>query len=477
MTRPRGHSGVHERSSGHVWFPDLTGRPGPIYRAIVVAIAEAIRDGDLLAGDRLPPHRHLASTLDVDLTTATRAYAEAQRQGLVESQVGRGTFVRAEAPLVQSRRRRGPVVDLTMNLPPLPQEPSLPQILLAGLERTLRRQDVAAMMTYHWDTGSPDDRVAAATWLQPCLGPVDPQRVIVCPGAQSAMLAVVSTFAGPGEQVVCEPHTYAGLRALALQFGVTLAPVACDGAGFVPDALDRACHALRPRLIYCNPTIQNPTTVTMPVARRRAVASIARAYGVPILEDDAYGLFPHDKLEAITSIAPDGNFYLATTAKSLTPGLRVAYLVCPDRPSVERLTAAIRGSVQMGSGLLTGLVTQLIRTGEAADLLGAIRLETVERQRIAAVSLRGFDVASHPEGLHVWLSLPRHWRATEFASYARHAGLALVPEAAFRVGIEERPAVRLALGAASSRTELRGALDALCTALGHHDEAGLLPIV
>ncbi len=71
---------------------------GPLYLVIADAIGQAITRRELLAGDRLPPQRQVAEALGIDLTTVTRAYAEAHRRGLLDAKVGRGTFVRAESP-------------------------------------------------------------------------------------------------------------------------------------------------------------------------------------------------------------------------------------------------------------------------------------------------------------------------------------------------------------------------------------------
>src|SRR6202453_438275 len=96
----------------------------PRYLAIADAIADDIRSGRLNASDRLPPQRQLARRLDIDFTTVARGYVEAQKRGLIESRIGQGTFVRESA-----RRRHGPVarhpeiVDLSMNLPPEPDDP------------------------------------------------------------------------------------------------------------------------------------------------------------------------------------------------------------------------------------------------------------------------------------------------------------------------------------------------------------------
>ncbi len=77
------------------WLPLLAGHPGPRYRAIADALAEDVRRGTLAPGTRLPTHRELAWRLRVTIGTVSRAYAEAERRGLITGEVGRGTFVRS----------------------------------------------------------------------------------------------------------------------------------------------------------------------------------------------------------------------------------------------------------------------------------------------------------------------------------------------------------------------------------------------
>ncbi|MBY0431540.1 MAG: winged helix-turn-helix domain-containing protein, partial [Rhodospirillales bacterium] len=82
-----------------IWIPDLSGRNGPLYRTIVDVMAEDIGAGRLASGTRMPPHRDLAFRLGVTVGTVARAYAEAERRGLIAGHVGRGTFVREQATL------------------------------------------------------------------------------------------------------------------------------------------------------------------------------------------------------------------------------------------------------------------------------------------------------------------------------------------------------------------------------------------
>src|SRR5438552_19101006 len=106
------------------WTPDLSGRNGPRYRAIAEALAEDVRGGRLAAGTQLPTHRDLAWKLRVTIGTVSRAYAEAERRGLIVGEVGRGTYVRHPAGMapimpgdILSEARDPDFIDLSINRP------------------------------------------------------------------------------------------------------------------------------------------------------------------------------------------------------------------------------------------------------------------------------------------------------------------------------------------------------------------------
>src|SRR5262249_22144246 len=104
------------------WTPTLADRVGPVYRRIVEALSADIASGRLHRGQQLPTHRALAKALGIDLTTVTRAYAEARQRGLTEARMGRGTFVAESMAHVRRTAAPQPQFDLSMNLPPQPLE-------------------------------------------------------------------------------------------------------------------------------------------------------------------------------------------------------------------------------------------------------------------------------------------------------------------------------------------------------------------
>ena len=121
-----------------MWIPDLSTSTGPRYKAIAAALAADIRDGKLKAGDRLPTHRDLAYRLGVTVGTITRAYAEAQRRGLLEGHVGRGSFLAQPANLPAAfgvvDHEQTDLIELSLAFPPPQASDALLQRTFADLE-------------------------------------------------------------------------------------------------------------------------------------------------------------------------------------------------------------------------------------------------------------------------------------------------------------------------------------------------------
>jgi len=452
------------------WQPILDRTRGPLYLSLADAITQAVAAGTLKPNERMPPQRQLAASLAIDLTTVTRAYAEAHRRGLLDGAVGRGTFVRADAAPQAAGPAERSLIDMSMNLPPL--APSLRDQLRTGLAGLLQTPDLQSLLAYRTAAGNLADRTAGAVWMQPVLGSVDPALIVVCAGAQCALTALMTLLARPGDTVLTDMLTYPVFRALAAQAGVRLAGVAADADGMLPDALEQACRLHQPKAIYCVPTMHNPTAVTMPPSRRQLLADVATQFGVPIIEDDAYGLLPTAPLPAVVSLAADAGYYVSTVAKCLTPGLRVAFVRAPNRTDAGRLAAAVRATSLTPSPLMVSLLSAWIRDGSAATLRDGVRAEASVRQTMIHTMLPQAAMTAHNEGLHVWLHLPEPWDRMDFVAHLRRLGLALVASDAFLVSGSAPNAVRVCLGVAESRTALRLALQDLATALA--DEAPAL---
>ncbi len=435
-----------------LWMPAIRKGRGPLYVAVADAIGAAIASGELRDNARLPPLRTLASMLGVDYTTISRAYAEAARRGHVEGRVGQGTFVRRTRQPPTSPYASVPA-DLGMNIPPRFDDPNLAARMWRGVAGLEESGGLDLLLRYQPPGGIAADRASGLRWLSRRLPSVSFERVVVCPGAQGAMLAVASVLTASGDTVFAEALTYPGFRALAAQLRLRVRGIPMDDEGLDPDAFEAACQREKPKLLYCTPTLHNPTTATMSLRRRQAVVEVARRHGVPIIEDDAYGPLPTTALPPLAALAPELTYYVGGLAKTLAPALRIAYLVTPDMRGAARVTGAIRATATMASPLAAAIATRWIDDGTADAVLAAIRAETHARQAIAAAILPASVIRTDADAFHLWLTLEAPWTRGEFASRLRSVGLGVVPGDAFAV-TEPPEAVRLGLGAAATRASL-----------------------
>ena len=454
-----------------IWVPDLARRPGPRYLAISEALAEDTARGRLPSGTRLPTHRELAERLGLTVGTVTRAYGEAARRGLVSGEVGRGTFVRGPvaefAPLSPAG---GLAADLSANLPPRVTDedrwPSLPRTLAA----LSRRKDLGRLLDYPPEGGAPEHRAAGAAWIRRAGLEAAPEQVLVSSGSQHGMTAVFSALLRPGDLVLTEALTYPGMKALAGLLHLRLQALAMDEHGLVPDALAAACRRAGAKALYLMPTLQNPTTRTIPEERRREIAGIARAHGLVVVEDDVHGLLPASPPRPLSAFLPEQSVYLTGTAKSLAPGLRIGFVLAPAS-LVPRLAAAIRTTTWMAAPLMAEIAARWIMEGTADAILKRKRKEAAVRQRVALSLLAGSPVESDPAAYHLWLHLPEPWRSETFVDAARRRGVAVTPAQAFMVGRGAVPAaVRVCLGAAADRAQLEFGLGVLAALLTRSPE-------
>lgn len=449
------------------WAPDLKRWGKPHYLAIAEALADDIRTGRLTPGTRLPTQRALAEALDLNFTTVSRGYVEAHKRGLIEGRVGQGTFVvdparSARSDSAAGTPRVGPV-DFTMNLPPEPDAPALRARMQASFAEL--SNDLSNLLRYQGFGGTDADKEAALRWLRGRGVETTRERLLICPGAHSALFSVLGQVARPGDAICAERITYPGIRALAAHLGLRLVDLPMDRHGVDPDAFAAVCTKVAPKAIYLNPLLQNPTTATLSRTRREAIVAVARRYAVSIIEDDAYARICPAPPPSFAELAPEITYYVAGVAKCLGAGLRLAFLVAPSARAALPLAGALRAATVMASPISNALTTRWIMDGTADAIVQFVRKESAARQRIVASLLPKGTYTADPHGFHVWITLPAGWTRSAFASQGRSAGLGVVGSDPFCVAGTPPEAVRLCLGGPSTRQQITHGLEVLAHAL------------
>ncbi|WP_405734290.1 PLP-dependent aminotransferase family protein [Streptomyces sp. NBC_00028] len=431
------------------------------YRAIADRLADDITAGRLKPGQRLMPQRQFARRRGIAGSTAGRVYAELVRRGLVVGEVGRGTFVRAAASDPSGRalieRASAAPVNMELNYPVAEGQSELLAPLLAPL---LRPDVLAEALLPAAATGTAPAREAAASLLATTGPRPEPHRVLFTGNARQAIAATLASLVRPGGRVGVEPLTYPLVREIAARLGIVLVPLAADADGPLPESV-LAVHRTAPlSALYLQPTLHNPTSLTMSDERRRQLAQAVGHLGLPVVEDRIWSFLHPDAPTPLAAHAPALIHVVDSLSKRVAPGLTVGFAVVPEH-RVDAVAAAIRSGGWSAGRFALEAAVRVMAAGMVERLVAAKRADAALRQRIVGEELDGFAVRAHPQVYYAWWELPAPWRADTFTAAAAAHGIAVTPGPAFAVDPHRTPdAVRLGLASAAV-PDLRRALRTL----------------
>jgi GntR family transcriptional regulator/MocR family aminotransferase len=456
---------------------ELSG-PGSRRAALIDALREAVRTGRLAPGTRLPPYRSLAADLGVARNTVADAYAELVAEGWLTARQGSGTRVaerteplrgprhaRVPAPIAKTPpRARGPRHDLRQGTP---DASSFPRAAwLASYRRALQEAPNEV-----FGPGDPAGRVelreALAEYLARARGVrTEPGRIVICSGFAHALRLLFQggVLRGP---LAVEAYGLPFHRELLTAAGVRTVPLPLDEHGADVGRLTRE------QAVLLTPAHQFPTGGPLHAERRAAVVDWARARGAVVLEDDYDGEFRYDRkpVGALQGLDPERVIFVGSVSKSLSPAVRLGWMVLPER-YVDGVLAA-KGEREAWASVLDQLCLADFLTSGAYDR-HVRRMRQRYRSRrdrlVAALAEHAphIEVTGVAAGLHAVLRLPPGTeRSTVKAAVWR--GVALDGLAEFRhpEGPEPSEAPNgLVVGYATPPEHAyAAALDALCGVL------------
>jgi len=393
--------------------------PGPLTSQIAGQLRDALADGRLATGERLPSTRMLADLLGVSRTVVTGAYAQLFAEGWVEGRHGSGTYVAdgalgqpggsgstepgacwepgavaAERPLAPAAT---PLIDLR------PGIAWTEGIDSAAWRRAWRSAGATVTSGLPDPQGSPGLRAALTGYLRRSRGVhCSPGQLVVTRGVAGSLGLIAAALLRPGDRVGVEEPGYPAARAVFAAHGLRLVPCPVDSGGLRVDALPGGL-----RLVYVTPAHQYPLGGRLSVPRRRALTSWARATGALIVEDDYDGEFRYDvaPLPALFGLDPEVVVYLGTATKILTPAMRVGWLAAS--PGLAGRLAAAGGTLgEYPSGPAQDALLSLIATGGLERHIRRMRHDYA-RRRAAMTAVFGGGAAGRllgdEAGMHMVL--------------------------------------------------------------------------
>jgi GntR family transcriptional regulator / MocR family aminotransferase len=303
-------------------------------------LRDAIRSGRLGAGERLPSSRTLATELGISRGLVLECYSQLQAEGFLTSMSGSATRVApgarapAEPPAPTPSPRPRPAIDFRPGVPDLT---SFPRRDWSWALREACRTASPADLDYGDPRGVESPRAVLTAYLRRVRGTVvDPSQIVICGGFAQGINLVLRAVAADGiRRVAIEDPGDDEYYAICHRLGLEAVPVAIDERGIDVGTL----AATDVRAVILTPTHQFPTGTGLAPDRRQQLMSWANECGATIVEDDYDAEFRYDRapIGALQGLAPERVALIGTVSKSLAPGLRLGWIVCPA-PLLESMT-------------------------------------------------------------------------------------------------------------------------------------------
>jgi GntR family transcriptional regulator/MocR family aminotransferase len=460
------------------------GNGHPVYEQIASQLRAAIEGGELAPGQRLPTIRELAQSLGVNRDTVALAYESLAAQRLVESGVGRGTFV-ARAPRAgaaapafaaalsaqtqrllafeRARPRFG------SDAAAVPMHALIPDPALYPVDEFRRclarvlREGGASLLAYGGPEGHPAMRAQEAARLRRAGIEVSDDEVVLCHGASQGITLALRLFAEPGDVIALEEPTYNNALATAFGLGLRTAPVPMREDGPDLAALERVLARPEVKAFYTIPSFHNPTGITTGLDARRALLAVAARCGKPVIEDGyELDLAWSGRLPPpLAALDRSGLvLHLSSYSKSLFPGVRLGSIAARGA-LVEALHALKRATDHSDAMCLQAALAEFVASGAYERHLARLRrVLRARRDALCAALERHLPQAqlwTRPEGgTQVWVDLGHGIDTSDLLPDAVGAGVLFAPGSQFHHDGRASSGLRLAFAMADEAAIERG---------------------
>ncbi|MDE2427361.1 MAG: PLP-dependent aminotransferase family protein [Burkholderiales bacterium] len=438
---------------------------GPVNRQIYQVIREAVLSGSLPAGLQLPSSRDLSKELKMSRNTVTYAYEQLIAEGYLETRRGAGSFVadtvpdqiaalsphnKATADMKDAKNnasglsqrgqhllQKAGVSDLQWGafMPGVPDVTLFPNKIWSRLQNKAWRRSRADLLTYGHAGGYFPLRVAIADYLRVARSVnCTAQQVLITTGIHQSIDLIMRMLGENGDRAWLEDPCYWGTRSVLQSQGIQPVPIPVDAEGMCLHPSDLQ-HP--PRFIVVTPSHQYPLGTVMSLSRRRMLLEFAAAKQAWIIEDDYDSEFRYGSRPLASLQGMDVNervLYMGTFTKTLFPGLRIGFLVVPEKLADAFSTG--HSELYRGGQMFTqAILSDFMQEGYFASHIRRMRLLYAGRLKRLQQAIHHHFGDSLPTGggdagLHLALELPAG--SDDFA----------ISHAARAIGIVARPLSR-----------------------------------
>ncbi len=438
------------------WKPDRSSSI-PLHVQITEYVKRKILYGEWTVGTKLPSQRALAKQFSVNRSTVVTALQELAADGFIESKVGSGTMVAnntwsllASAPPPDwiSYVRSGihePNLTVIQKINEAEADPNMIRLSTGELspelmpkeqviENLLRDKKKNLSLNYEEPKGNRELRETISQYLKGKGIEAGPSSILIVSGALQALQLISVGLLKRGSIILHETPSYLNSVHVFQSAGMNLMGIPMDEEGIKIQAISRLKRQHRAALLYTIPSFHNPTGTLMTAERRKQLLNICMKESLPMIEDDVYGELWLDAPPPKPMKADDSQgvvLYIGSVSKSLSPGLRVGWVVGPE-PVIERL-ADIKMQTDYGSSSVSQwIVNQWIKGGHYEEYLQRVRAELKYRRDFMVHLLnRYFSQLAvwkiPPGGFYIWLKLKTGSSVRKLFDIALREGILINP--------------------------------------------------
>ncbi|EUJ43914.1 aminotransferase-like domain-containing protein [Paenilisteria rocourtiae] len=439
----------------------------PIYQQIIALMEDYIEVGKLLPGDRIPAERELATMLNVNRSTLSKALDELSARGIITRKQGSGTRISEDKWGVFTGQKTNwrHYVSQGSFLQATPYMDKMKQLLhespdgvidLASGELPVQLIPKISTPALSWQTFLAEEGSEDIAGYQPLKETIrdmiarnhDVQtnldQIFITSGAQQALFLITQCLLTSGDAIAIESPSYFYALSIFQSAGLRIYALPMDENGVKLDELEQLYRKHRIKMVFVNPTFQNPTSLTMGIKRREALVKLCAKIQVPIVEDDPYSMLSftdYSMPPLLKKLDPDNVLYIGSLSKIMGSTTRIGWLLGPAAV-VTRLAEA-RKEMDFGLSIFPQVLANHVLNDADFEYHISWLRQTLQKQRDLLIACLPEGLKYHvPQGgFHLWCQLPsdKNWTSRSFDIFLEHK-LLVMP--AFLFGIKE-PAIRL----------------------------------
>ncbi|WP_045521278.1 MocR-like pyridoxine biosynthesis transcription factor PdxR [Neobacillus niacini] len=437
------------------WKPDRKAKKA-IYKQLAEYIENGIANGTFPPDKPLPSERNLAKELDINRSTVVAAYDELESNGLIQRNRGSGTTISKDIWGITKKRipSWNRYIEAGSFLPNLPVTQRIRKeavehklINLASGELSedlfpldsLRQITVSRSFIGSLGYDHPQGNLILRETITKHVKQFrriesDPSSILITSGAQQALHLVVQCLLKPGDAVALEDPSYSYNLPIFKSAGIKPYFLSVYKDGINPDDLLTLHKKHRIKMIFLNPSFQNPTGTLLQEKQRKAILEISSEHGIPVVEDDPYSLtsFTGEEVTTLKSKDIHGNvLYISSLSKIVASGLRIGWIIGP-KPVIERLSDA-KQQIDFGHASFTQWIANDFIESENFHSHIKRLVKELEKRRDQIVTSLKFYLKDQVEfsipqgGIHLWCRMKKDFNEMQLLEESIKRGVIYVP--------------------------------------------------